>query len=127
MTPNEISDEVVREFPDFRAAIRACLLFSGKQMKGVAFELGIEPSHLSKMVNAGDEPRHFPPEKIPLLMSVCGNEIPLRWLSLSCGYPSPLRVSSLEAELVRLRMENEQLRGESKVLINVFKSVEIGK
>lgn len=58
-----VADELIAALPDLRSALRACLMFSGKQLKGVGFELGIEASHLSKMFNTTDDPRHFPPEK----------------------------------------------------------------
>ena len=123
--PNEIRDELIRDLPDLRAAIRACILFSGQPLKGVAFALGIEVSHLSKMINPSDDPRHFPPNKIDELMTCCGNEIPLRWQLLRRGYASPRQVGELERELTALRLDNEQLRREAKVVFNVFKSVEV--
>jgi len=119
----KVADELIAELPDLRAALRACLMFSGKQLKGVAFELGIEGSHLSKMINTTEDPRHFPPEKINLMMDVCGNEIPLRWLMLRRSYPMPH--AGQADELARLRRENAELRAEARTIVNVFKTLEV--
>lgn len=120
---SRVSDELIAELPDLRAALRACQMFSGKQLKAVAFEVGIEASHLSKMLNQTDDPRHFPPEKINLYMDVCGNEIPLRWQILKRGYP--LAHAGELSELERLRRENAELRAEARTIVNVFKTLEV--
>ncbi|HEY6872765.1 MAG TPA: phage regulatory CII family protein [Geobacteraceae bacterium] len=119
----EVSDDIVRELPDMRAALRACVMFSRLKPKAIAYELGLDPSHLSKMINAGDDPRHFPPNKLNLLMQVCGNEIPLRWLLLSRGYPSPRQVNELEAENAQLKAELEVVRNDRRLMVNIFKEV----
>ncbi|MHC1696868.1 MAG: hypothetical protein AB9919_02140 [Geobacteraceae bacterium] len=120
---SEISNEIITELPDKRAALRATILFSGKQLKAIAYEIGIEQSHLSKMINPSDDPRHYPQEKENLLMDVCGNEILLRWVLLSRGYPDLRLVLDLEAENARLRAELETVRNDRRVIMNVFKGV----
>jgi hypothetical protein len=120
---NEISNAIITELPDKRAALRATIMFSGKQLKAVAYDLGIEQSHLSKMINPSDDPRHFPQEKENLLMDVCGNEILLRWALVSRGYPDLRLVQALEAENARLREELETVKNDRRVIMNVFKEV----
>lgn len=123
----EIADELVRELPDLRAAILACIKVSGLPLKAVAYDTGIEYSHLSKMVKGNSaDPRHFPPEKIDLLQDVCGNEIPLRWQMLRRGYPSPGEIRRMEAELARLRSELGKVRESAQQVVNVFKIMDGG-
>lgn len=120
---NEISDEIITGLPDKRAALRATVMFSGKQLKAVAYEVGIEQSHLSKMLNPSDDPRHFPQEKENLLMDVCGNEILLRWMNLSRGYPTPRQINDLEQDNARLRAELEVVKNDRRLVMNIFKEV----
>lgn len=123
MERTEVSDDLILQLSDKRAALRACVMFSGKPLKAVAFELGISADHLSKMLNPSPDPRHFPQEKENLLMDVCGNEIPLRWALLKRGYASPRSVSALVAENERLRLELAQAKTDRKFVMNVFKSL----
>ena len=120
---NEISNAIITDLPDKRAALRATIMFSGRQLKAVAYDLGIEQSHLSKMINPSDDPRHFPQEKENLLMDICGNEVLLRWALLSRGYPDLRLVLALEAENARLREELETVKNDRRVIMNVFKEV----
>jgi hypothetical protein len=122
---NEISEELIRSLPDKRAALRTCVLYSGKPLKTVAYELGIKPDHLSKMLNPADDPRHFPQEKEDLLMDVCGNEIPLIWANMRRGHPTRRQVAELEAEIVRLQVEIVKQGGEHRHVLNIFKQLEV--
>lgn len=131
MTP--VSIELVRELPDKRAALRACVLYSGKALKEVAFMIGVnDPGHLSKMLNLHADPRHFPPEKENILMDVCGNEIPLLWSLIARGYPPPSALQDLRELNAQLQLQVEQLkaelaavRSEQKQTINIFKNLEV--
>lgn len=120
----QISDEVVRSAGDMQTAVRFCILYSGKQLKEIAFELGIEASHMSRMVNPSDEPKHFPLNKLIQLMEVCGNEIPLRWLCLRRGYPTPRLVEDIQRENAVLKLDLERAGLERAQTINIFKRLE---
>jgi hypothetical protein len=122
----ELSDDAIRELPDKRAALRATITFAGKSHEAIAFEIGLDPSALSKMLKNTVDPqalRHFPQEKENLLMDVCGNEILLRWMNLSRGYPTPRQVHHLEEENARLRQELEEVKADRTLIMNVFKQV----
>lgn len=119
----DISDEMVARCKDLRAAIRLCVEVSGKQVKEVAFDLGINKDHLSRMINTSDDPRHFPPERIGDLMTICGNEIPLRWQAISRGYGLFRLKSELELELERTRRELEEARKEQSLMIKLMKEM----
>ena len=134
MNSSPVSIELVRELPDKRAALRACALYSGKKLKEIAYEIGVnDPGHLSKMLNVHADPRHFPPEKENIFMDVCGNEIPLLWALMARGYSPPsavqdyrdqnallqAQVATLQAEVLRLQSEQRQ------VVQNIFKNFEV--
>lgn len=133
MNKTPITIELIRDLPDKRAALRACVLFSGKPLKQIAYEIGVnDPGHLSKMLNPHADPRHFPQEKENLLMDVCGNEVPLLWSLLKRGYEPPATLEQLRAENARLQQENarlqgelEQLRREQRTVANIFKTIEV--
>jgi hypothetical protein len=133
MNVTPVNIELVRELPDKRAALRACVLYSGKALKEVAFEIGVkDPGHLSKMLNAHEDPRHFPPEKENILMDVCGNEIPLLWALIARGYPPPAHLEQLQAEnaqlrekCARLQGELERMRQDQRQTFNIFKNLEV--
>jgi hypothetical protein len=133
MTRTVISMELITHLPDKRAALRACALYSGKQLKAIAYEVGInDPGHLSKMLNVHADPRHFPPEKENLFMDVCGNEIPLLWSLMSRGYSPPSALQELhaknmqlQAEVDRLQAECARLRMEQGSMVNIFKNIEV--
>lgn len=131
-TAQEMTDEVVKALPDKQSALRMCALLSGKKLKTLAYELEIEASHLSKMLNPSDDPRHFPPNKENILMDLCGNELPLAWAMLSRGYPSPRTTAELVRENAALRARVDELvrevadlRGEQRLVMNVFKALEV--
>lgn len=133
MNGSSINIELVRELPDKRAALRTCALFSGKKLKQIAYEVGInDAGHLSKMLNVHADPRHFPPEKELIFMDVCGNEIPLLWTLLARGYEPPSAVrelheqnAHLRAQIVRLQEEIGGFRSEQRQTINIFKNLEV--
>jgi hypothetical protein len=119
----EISDSVLQRCKDLRAAIRLCIETSGRQVKEIAFDLNINKDHLSRMINASDDPRHFPCELLNDLMTVCGNEIPLRWQALSKGYGLFRLKTELELANERLEQENEELRKEMETMLKIVKQI----
>jgi hypothetical protein len=103
-TTQEISDaEIMRRCQSLRDALRVCVDLSGLCPKEIAFALDIDQAHFSRMIHPADDKRHFPPDLFMKLMEVCGNEVPLRFLALSCGYG----LHRLKSELER---ENDELK-----------------
>ena len=119
----DVSDDAIKRCKDLRAAIRLCIETSGFQIKEIAFDLGFNKDHLSRMVNASDDPRHFPPERINDLMNICGNEIPLRWQSLSRGYGLYRLKTELEIENENLRQQLAEQRRESELMMKLVKEI----
>ena len=119
----EISESMITRCKDLRAAIRLCIEVSGIAPKEVAFALGIDSGHLSRMVNTSDDPRHFPPERLNELMNICCNEIPLRWQALNRGYGLYRLKTELEMENEKLRRELEEKNREHAIMLKVFKEL----
>lgn len=114
-----VDDDRILTCKTMREAIRLCVETSGKQIKEVAFDLGMPKENLYRMINSSDDPRHFPPEKLPLLMEVCGNEKPLLWLSLHQGYGLYRLPEVVEAECKDLR---EKLK-EAEQRLTIFEEM----
>lgn len=121
----EVSADIIRELPDMRAALRTCILVSGQPLKAVGYELEISPDHLSKMINPSDDPRHFPPNKIEMLMKVCNNHVPLLWLLYRMGFDQPRTIGTLQDENMRLKSEIKRLENDRQHVMNIFKSIEV--
>lgn len=98
-----VDDDRILTCKTMREAINLCVNTSGKQVKAIAADLGIKTEHFYRMISASDDPRHFPPEKLPQLMEVCGNEKPLIWLSLHQGYGLYRLPEVVEAECRELK------------------------
>jgi len=92
----DVSDEVISRLPSLRAAIKLCAELAPIDDKVICLELDIDPGQWSRIKNGQ---AHFPDEKLPMFMDICGNEVPLRWLALNRGYGLVRLKSSLEAEL----------------------------
>lgn len=103
----EVSPEVIYRQPNKRAAIVLCMSSSGLSDDQIAAELDIAPAQLSR-IKTGKA--NFPDEKEGLLMDICGNDIPLQWSAHDRGYALVRLRSEVEAELDRVRAENDELR-----------------
>lgn len=101
-----LSDEQVIQIPSLTRACFKCIEESGLQDKSICIELDIDPGVLSR---ARTGQAHFPPDKIDVLMDLCGNEIPLRWQLLKRGYGMVKLKSRLEAELDAERQRTANL------------------
>ena len=95
-SPAHVADEVVRVQPSFMAAIGLCISSSGLEDTEIVLTLEIDAGHWTR-IKRGDA--HFPPNKLVPLMELCGNDIPLRWLAMRCGYELRPAQSALERRL----------------------------
>lgn len=119
---DDVSDDIILRCKDLRAAIRLCVEASGLHLKEIAFALGPQENHLSRMMSS-DGDRHLPPELIDKLMDICGNEIPLRWQALKRNYGLHRLKTALEMENERLRQELEEERKERVAMLKVLKEL----
>jgi len=120
----EIPDSAILKCKEMKAALRMCVEQSGMELQDVAFRLNIEYGHLKRMLNANDD-RHFPMDRLNDLMTICGNEIPLRWLALSRGYGLHRLKTKLEEENEHLRSELEAMQRERGAIAGFFRDAGI--
>lgn len=117
-----IDPAIVTAQPSMLGAIKLCVSAAGFESdKQVYGELGIDAGHWSR-ITRGDA--HFPVDKLPELMRLCGNEAPLVWLVNACGYaPASLRKRETETERA-LRAARERvaaLENDKRVLIEALR------
>lgn len=97
----------------FTGALMLCQQLSGLEDKEVCKSLGIDPAHWSR-VKVGQA--HFPQERLEKLMDVCGNEVPLFWLSYRRGYELTPMLTEMERRLLVEKAEKDRLAAENKIL-----------
>lgn len=123
---DEVPDSVVAACRDFKSAIRLCIEVSGLERKEVAFHLGLQDAHLSRMLaDSKDEERHFPVNKLNKLMEVCGNIIPLRWMANQRGFGLYRLKSQVEMELDAEKAVSAELRRELELTYKVLKQMRV--
>lgn len=120
-TVQAVDPALVIAQPSMLAAIKLCISLGGFEAdKQVYAELEIDPGHWSR-IHRGEA--HFPVDKLPALMDLCGNEAPLIWLTHSRGYDTAsLRKRETETERA-LRQAHEALdaeRTKNRVLIEAL-------
>lgn len=116
----DVSDEVISKIKDFKAALKLCKEISGLNDQQIAGELKIEPAQWSRIWSGS---AHFPSEKIPCLMDLCGNQVPLRWLAMCYGYELKPTKTTLERENDKLKAELEKQQAEMEAIKKFIKEV----
>lgn len=100
----DIDQRMVIAQPTLLSAIKLCISAAGFEAdKQVYGELGIDAGHWSRIMRGE---AHFPVDKLPAVMDLCGNEAPLIWLTHARGYD----VSSLRKRETDIERENRELR-----------------
>jgi len=115
-----VSMEVIAKIPDFKAALKLCKDISGLTDQQVCGELNIDPAQWSRIWSGS---AHFPSEKIPCLMDLCGNWVPLQWLAMRYGQELKPTKTTLERERDALNEELEKSRIEMNAIKRFFKEV----
>ena len=111
-----LSKEHLDAIKDKRQALNVCIRIADLPPKAVAATLGLDRSHLTKMITDTADPRHFPPELELELMQLCRNTVPLDWTLNRLGLPTVQEIQEMQAEL-------EQRRMDSRAVTNVFKFI----
>jgi len=103
--------------PTLLAAVKLAISVGGFEAdKEVYGALGIDAGHWSR-IHRGEA--HFPLDKLPALMDLCGNEAPLIWLTHRRGYDIASlrrRETETERELRLARERIELLEHDKRVL-----------
>jgi hypothetical protein len=119
--PVELPLEVVATRRDLLGAVNLCIDVSGLDAKEIYIDLGIDAGHFSHM-RRGEA--HFPLNKLPDLMRLCGNEIPLVWLAHNFGKGLVHLESETQRQLREERERNADLIAEITALRNLVKGSE---
>lgn len=111
---------VVRQ-PSLLGAIKLCISLGGfASDKQVYMPLDIDAGHWSRILRGE---AHFPVDKLPALMDLCGNEAPLLWLLHARGYEAGSvrrRESETERQLREAREALERERMKVRVLTDAL-------
>lgn len=100
--PAAVDASVIARQRTFTAAIQLCVQTGGLADGQVAADLDIDAATWSR-IKSGQA--HFPQDKLEQLMQLCGNDVPLQWLAMRCGFElRPLR-SALEQQIEDLRAQ----------------------
>lgn len=102
-----VDPKLIRQQGTLLAAIKLCISMAGFDSdKEVYMPLGIDAGHWSRICKGE---AHFPIDKLPALMDLCGNEAPMLWLIEARGYEmGSLRRKESETE-TKLRLANETI------------------
>ena len=104
--PQDVDINTILRQKNLLGAINLCCSLSGLNDKQIYMELDIAAGQWTR-IKSGEA--HFPPNKLELLMDICGNEIPLLWLSRRRGYGLQKLQTALERELEIERKKNADL------------------
>jgi hypothetical protein len=102
-----VDHHLIQQQPTLLAAVKLCISLGGFEAdKEVYTPLGIDAGHWTRIMRGE---AHFPIDKLPALMDLCGNEAPLLWLLDARGYDLH-SVRPRESETQReLRLANERI------------------
>lgn len=101
--PVNVDLDDVRRQPSGAAAIALCAQRAGLLDKIVAADMGMDNAVWTRVKNGQNA---LSLEQLHALMVRCGNEAPLHWLLLRCGY-DPRSLRRIESDVER---ENRELR-----------------
>ena len=92
--PELVDWNVVAKCDDELAALQLCVHLSRLSNETIAFKLGIDKGHWSRIMQGRG---HLPARKRTQLMSICGNLAPMQFDCLKFGFK--LKEHDVEAEL----------------------------
>lgn len=66
---------LIKQFPEIMDMVRHCAYACGRQLKGVAADMDLSQSELSrKLAQNPNDPRHLNVEELPALIEACGDK-----------------------------------------------------
>lgn len=96
--PVMVSSDLIKACKDGLDAIRLCMQLSNLSQEYIADQLGIDPGHMTRMLQGR---ANFPDKKRKALMLLCGNYAPVQYDAYSLNLD--LRVKDKEEEIRELR------------------------
>lgn len=98
-------------------AISVCADLGGfENDKDFCREMELDQAVWSQIQNGA---RFFPQDKYERLFEACANEVPLIWLADRRGYVLTPKETEMERRLRVAREENEDLRAQNRLLLNI--------
>lgn len=108
-----VDPNYLQSLSSFRRVIRYSMSLRDLEPKQVYEHVGKDAAAWSRIENGSIS---FPADDLPKLIQITGNDAPLRWLALQCGYDLvPLR-TDLERQLEQERAERAEVERENRLL-----------
>src|SRR5690348_7987669 len=101
--PDYVEMRLLQQCQTLLEAIHLCIHLSRYKHYVIAQKLGIDRGHWTRMMQGQ---AHFPTNKLPALMQLCGNYAPLQWLAQATG--QEIAVDRKELRKQQLRRELEE-------------------
>jgi hypothetical protein len=98
--PELVDWNVIAKCEDELAALQLCVHLSRLSNETIAFKLGIDKGHWSRIMQGRG---HLPARKRTQLMAICGNLAPMQFDCLKFGFK--LQVHDVEAELEEIEQK----------------------
>lgn len=102
--PTLVDWSLIAKCEDELAALQLCVHLSRLSNETIAFKLGIDKGHWSRIMQGRG---HLPARKRTQLMSICSNLAPMQYDCLRFGFE--LREHDVDAELERVEKQREVL------------------
>lgn len=103
----------LRSLPSLRRAVAYSLSLADMDPKEAYSPLGMDKATWSRIINGTQE---VPASLLKPLRTLTGNDAPIRWLAMDCGYEiRPLR-TELEQQLEAINAEKAEVERENAIL-----------
>lgn len=111
----EFQPELIEQFPEFRDVVRASVYSCGRPFKGVAADLDMSVSELSrKLSDNPNDPVHFPLHRLPELLRATGDLRPVHWLIACFMEDSDSKHRRAVSEISKLLPRLQQLMNDAE-------------
>lgn len=100
--PDYVERRLLEQCETLLQAIHLCIHLSRYKHYAIAEKLGIDRGHWTRMMQGQ---AHFPTNKIPDLMRLCGNYAPLQWLAQATGQEIAVDLKELRKQQLRRELD----------------------
>ena len=102
--PDYVEMKLLGQCESLLQAIHLCVHLSSLPHYAICDKLGIDRGHWTRIMQGQ---AHFPTNKLPALMELCGNYAPLQWLARATG--QEIAIDQRELRRQQLRRELQEL------------------